>query len=122
MDPLVGLARVYNKLGDLSSYDVDGPVPEPVIEPEVRSNVARLLERVKREKMTIRQLYSSLSVGGFCLVGTASDIVDVIQEWFEAGACDGFNILPTHLPVGCEDFVEFITPELQRRGLFRYGV
>ena len=34
-------------------------------------------------------------------------------------ACDGFNITPTHLPGGCEDFVAMITPELQRRGLFR---
>jgi hypothetical protein len=42
-----------------------------------------------------------------------------MQEWIEAEACDGFNITPTHLPGGCEDFVDFITPELQRRGLFR---
>jgi hypothetical protein len=32
---------------------------------------------------------------------------------------DGFNITPTHLPGGCEDFVELVVPELQRRGLFR---
>jgi alkanesulfonate monooxygenase len=31
----------------------------------------------------------------------------------------GFNITPTHLPGGCEDFVELVVPELQRRGLFR---
>ena len=42
-----------------------------------------------------------------------------MQEWFENGTCDGFNITPTHLPGGCEDFVELVVPELQRRGLFR---
>jgi hypothetical protein len=42
-----------------------------------------------------------------------------MQAWFENGACDGFNITPTHLPGGCEDFVNMVTPELQRRGLFR---
>ena len=57
--------------------------------------------------------------GGFCLIGTPADIVDVMQDWFEGDACDGFNITPTHLPAGCEDFVELITPELQRRGLMR---
>jgi hypothetical protein len=41
------------------------------------------------------------------------------QKWFENGACDGFNITPTHLPDGCEDFVELVVRELQRRGLFR---
>ena len=69
--------------------------------------------------LTIRQLYTQLTAGGFTVIGTAADIADVMQEWFEAGACDGFNVLPTHLPVACEDFVELITPELQRRGLFR---
>jgi FMN-dependent oxidoreductase (nitrilotriacetate monooxygenase family) len=119
VDPLVGLARVFNALGDLTGYDVDGPVPDPVIEPQVRSSVERMMQRVRRDNLTIRQLYTSLTGGGFCLIGTAPDIVDTLQEWFEAGACDGFNVLPTHLPEACEDFVEFITPELQRRGLFR---
>ncbi len=36
-----------------------------------------------------------------------------------AEAADGFNIIPTHLPGGIEDFVELVVPELQRRGLFR---
>jgi FMN-dependent oxidoreductase (nitrilotriacetate monooxygenase family) len=119
VDPLVGLARVFNALGDLTGYDVDGPVPDPVIEPQVRSSVERMMQRVRRDNLTIRQLYTSLTGGGFCLIGTAPDIVDTLQEWFEARACDGFNVLPTHLPESCEDFVEFITPELQRRGLFR---
>jgi FMN-dependent oxidoreductase (nitrilotriacetate monooxygenase family) len=118
-DPLVGLARVFNALGDLTGYDVDGPVPDPVIEPQVRSSVERMMQRVRRDNLTIRQLYTSLTGGGFCLIGTAPDIVDTLQEWFEARACGGFNVLPTHLPESCEDFVEFITPELQRRGLFR---
>jgi FMN-dependent oxidoreductase (nitrilotriacetate monooxygenase family) len=118
VDPLVGLARVFNELGDLSGYDVNGPVPDPVIEPQVRSSVDRMMQRVRRDNLTIRQLYGQLTMG-FSLIGTAADIVDSMQEWFEAGACDGFNILPTHLPEACDDFVEFITPELQRRGLFR---
>ena len=42
-----------------------------------------------------------------------------MQEWFEAAACDGFNITPATLPGGGEDFVEMVVPELQRRGLFR---
>lgn len=42
-----------------------------------------------------------------------------MQEWFEAAACDGFNITPATLPGGGEDFVERVVPELQRRGPFR---
>ncbi len=121
LDPLVGLARLHSAFGDLSGYDLDGPVPLDALGPaEVRSSANRLHERIRRENMTIRQLYKSVAGGGgFHLIGTASQIVDVMEQWIDAEACDGFNITPTHLPGGCEDFVEFVTPELQRRGLFR---
>ena len=121
LDPLVGLARLNQAFGDLSGYPLDGPVPLDKLGPaELRSVSAGLLERVKRQNPTIRELYLEVAgMGGFCLIGTPSDIVDVMQDWFENSACDGFNITPTHLPGGCEDFVEMITPELQRRALFR---
>ena len=32
---------------------------------------------------------------------------------------DGFLIQPPVLPVGLDDFVELVIPELQNRGLFR---
>jgi N-acetyl-S-(2-succino)cysteine monooxygenase len=46
-------------------------------------------------------------------------IADMMEEWFTTGAADGFNIQPPCIPVSAEDFVELVTPELQRRGLFR---
>jgi N-acetyl-S-(2-succino)cysteine monooxygenase len=121
LDPLVGLARLSQTFGDLSGYPIDGPVPLDKLGPaELRSISAQLLARVQRQNPTIRQLYQEVAgMGGFCLIGTAGYIADVMQEWFANEACDGFNITPTHLPGGCEDFVEMVTPELQRRGLFR---
>jgi FMN-dependent oxidoreductase (nitrilotriacetate monooxygenase family) len=121
LDPLVGLARLSQTFGDLSGYALDGPVPLDKLGPaELRSTSAQLLARVKQQNPTIRQLYEEVAgKGGFCLIGTAADIADVMQDWFEHNACDGFNITPTHLPGGCEDFVEMVTPELQRRGLLR---
>ncbi|HEX4894568.1 MAG TPA: LLM class flavin-dependent oxidoreductase [Hyphomicrobiaceae bacterium] len=121
LHPLVGLNRLSNAFGDLSGSALDGPVPLDKLGPaELRSVSKALIERVKREKPTIRELYKQVAgLGGFCLVGTATQIVDIMQDWFENEACDGFNITPTHLPSGCEDFVQFIVPELQRRGLMR---
>jgi FMN-dependent oxidoreductase (nitrilotriacetate monooxygenase family) len=121
LDPLVGLARLSQTFGDLSGYPLDGPVPLDKLGPaELHSISAQLLARVRRQNPTIRELYHEVAgMGGFCLIGTGADIADVMQEWFENDGCDGFNITPTHLPGGCEDFVEMVTPELQRRGLFR---
>jgi alkanesulfonate monooxygenase len=57
--------------------------------------------------------------GHLQILGTPSHIADILQEWFETGAADGFNIMPPLLPGGLQDFVELVIPELQRRGLFR---
>jgi FMN-dependent oxidoreductase (nitrilotriacetate monooxygenase family) len=120
LDPLVGLARAYNALGDLSGYPIDGPVPIVTGDAQVRSSQERIMARVRENNWTIRELCQHLAgAGGFCRIGTAADIADVMEEWIDQEACDGFNITPTHLPGGCDDFVELVTPELQRRGRFR---
>jgi len=57
------------------------------------------------------------------LVGDPKEICDRLEEWWSERACDGFVLAATHVPGAYEDFVRFVVPELQRRGLFRkeYG-
>ena len=50
--------------------------------------------------------------------GTASEVADQLQDWFESGACDGFMMGTPIVPKGLEDIVNLLIPELQRRGLF----
>ena len=52
------------------------------------------------------------------VVGTAKDVADRMEEWFTDRACDGFVISATHVPGAYEDFVRFVIPELQRRGIY----
>ncbi len=42
-----------------------------------------------------------------------------VQEWFENGAANSFNVMPPMLPESLNNFVDLVIPELQRRGLFR---
>jgi len=118
--PLVGLSHVYGPMGDLSGFPLDGPVPEP-IDPELKSRAAVLLEHARAHGLTIRQLYLAASSGRGhrTVIGTPARIADHMQEWVEAQAADGFNIVPSHLPTALDDFVELVVPELQRRGVFR---
>jgi alkanesulfonate monooxygenase SsuD/methylene tetrahydromethanopterin reductase-like flavin-dependent oxidoreductase (luciferase family) len=51
--------------------------------------------------------------------GTPGTIADLMQEWFEARACDGFCIMFPYYRKGVTDFLDLVVPELQRRGLFR---
>jgi len=108
---------------DLSRLPLDARVP-PLADaaPTERHKSRRQLvvELVRRERPTLAQLLRSLSASGHkVLVGTPGQIVDEMATWYEEYAADGFNVLFTHLPGAIEDFVQWITPELQRRGLFR---
>lgn len=118
--PLVGLATLYNYLGDLSGFDLDGPLPEPT-RPSKLSVSSNLLDVARRNNLTIRETYLMMAAGGMgrYVVGTPDSICDELQLWFESGAADGFNICPAMLPGGLDDVAELIIPELQRRNLFR---
>ena len=120
IDPMVGLASLFSSFGDLSGYPLDGPVPEPV-NAKVRSIAYNLWNLAHRENLTIRQFYQKKSAGsgGLLLKGTAEDVADTMEDWMAEEAADGFNLTPTHLPHGIEDFVELVVPELRRRGRFR---
>ena len=120
IDPMVGLASLFSSFGDLSGYPLDGPVPEPV-NAKVRSIAYNLWNLAQRENLSIRQFYQKKSAGsgGLLLKGTAQDVADTMEEWMAEEAADGFNLTPTHLPHGINDFVELVVPELRRRGRFR---
>jgi FMN-dependent oxidoreductase (nitrilotriacetate monooxygenase family) len=52
-------------------------------------------------------------------IGGPKEIADMMEEWFTTPACDGFVIGPTHQPGSFEDFVKYVVPELQKRGIYR---
>jgi FMN-dependent oxidoreductase (nitrilotriacetate monooxygenase family) len=120
IDPILGLSYIYGQMGNLSGYDLDGPVPEPV-DAMVRSMAQGLLKLARRDNLTIRQLYLMVAAGfgGRVIVGSAKQVADDLEEWATAGAADGFNICPGTLPGGATAFVDLVVPELQKRGLFR---
>ncbi|RCX01043.1 LLM class flavin-dependent oxidoreductase [Marinomonas foliarum] len=106
---------------DLSNYDLDGPLPEAPLTEGMKSRQALLRQIADEHNFTIRELYQWVATarGHYTIVGTAEQVADKLQEWFENDAADGFNILPPYLPTGLEDFVDLVIPELQKRGLFR---
>jgi FMN-dependent oxidoreductase (nitrilotriacetate monooxygenase family) len=51
-------------------------------------------------------------------VGGPKEVADGMEEWFTTGVCDGFVLAATHVPGTYMDFVKYVAPELQRRGLY----
>ncbi|MFL1517599.1 LLM class flavin-dependent oxidoreductase [Pseudomonas prosekii] len=124
VEPEVGVALLGRMLGnfDLSKYPLHGPLPElPLTKSGQQSRQALLTELAGRENLSLAELGRKIAGGRghYSVIGTAQQIADRLQEWFEHGAADGFNVLVPHLPGGLQDFASEVVPELQRRGLFR---
>ncbi|MDP2354863.1 MAG: LLM class flavin-dependent oxidoreductase [Beijerinckiaceae bacterium] len=120
--PEVGIALLSQRMGlDLSGFDVDGPLPDVPQDQVISSRVTLLMDMARRDNMTIRQLYTQIAGGRghYDICGTPEHIADVMEEWFQTGAADGFNVMPPVFPDSLTDFVDKVVPELQRRGLFR---
>jgi FMN-dependent oxidoreductase (nitrilotriacetate monooxygenase family) len=119
--PDSGIGALSISLGvDARGFDLDAPLPEIPETNQSQSGRQRVLERARRENLTVRQLAVALGgYGGLSFTGSAKTIADEMQAWLEAEACDGFNIMFPTIPGGVEDFVRLVVPELQRRGIFR---
>jgi alkanesulfonate monooxygenase len=123
LSPTQGLGiLVGHGFPDYTGLDLEGPVPRlPPSENLFSQLTQTMLEKAWREGLSIRQMYE-LVCGGFWslgVIGTPTDIADLMEEWFTTGAADGFNLQPPCVPISAEDFVDLVIPELQRRGLFR---
>ena len=119
--PDSGMAALSIALGtDARAFDLDAPLPDIPETNQSQSGRQRVLERARRENLTVRQLAVALGgYGGLSFTGSAKTIADEMQHWLESDACDGFNIMFPTIPGGVEDFVRWVVPELQRRGIFR---
>jgi FMN-dependent oxidoreductase (nitrilotriacetate monooxygenase family) len=127
-DPEVGRKRLSNRFGghDFSQLPLDRPLapedfPDPGSVEAARSRTEVILNLVRRDKPTLRQLlgYLAGARGHFVTAGTPEQIADLIEDWFADGAADGFNVMPPLLPAQLDAFSAEVIPILQRRGLFR---
>lgn len=122
IDTAQAFTVLSERLGaDMSVHPLDGPVPDVPETEHLKSRAALLLQMARRENLTLRELYHRVAAarGHLLLIGPPSLVADTLQRWFEAGAADGFNIMPPFFPGQFDTFVDGVVPLLQERGLFR---
>jgi FMN-dependent oxidoreductase (nitrilotriacetate monooxygenase family) len=73
---------------------------------------------------TKRRIVEYLSVGGLGakVIGSPTTVADELERWVEVSGVDGFNLAHITNPGTFEDIIEYLLPELRRRGLFRTEV
>lgn len=118
-DAIVALGRPFND-HDFSQYPLDAPFPElgDLGSNSQKGGSDRVKQLAKDEGLTLREVALFFSRPRREFVGTAEQVADTIQTWFEHGAADGF-IINSLLPDGLQYFAELVVPVLQTRGLFR---
>ena len=105
---------------DFSEYDPDQPL-EAIDNDSIRSVQELLATADPDRKWTPRDIIKHRSIGGLgpVLVGGPKTVADEMERWVDVGGIDGFNLAYAITPGTFEDLVEFIVPELQRRGRVR---
>ncbi|KAJ5550248.1 hypothetical protein N7461_004946 [Penicillium sp. DV-2018c] len=92
--------------------------------PKVQSVVRRFASTVPGTDnlpWTKRRIVEYISVGGLQakVVGSPTTVADELEKWVEISGVDGFNLAHIVNPGTFEDIIEFLLPELRRRGIFR---
>ncbi len=113
------LSRTFND-HDFRQYDLDGPFPDVahIGLNSQQSGSLHILEQVRAENLTLRQLVQRLATPRGAFVGSPERVADMLQTWFEERGADGFVVFEP-LPGQLELFVDTVVPILQARGLFR---
>lgn len=123
---LVTIENALNYLGrffehhDFSQYPLDEAFPDlgDLGSNSFRSGTDKIKKTAKERNLTLRQVALQSATPRGLFIGTPEKVADLIQQWHEEGAADGF-IIHSSIPSGLKDFVELVVPILQERGIYR---
>ena len=113
-------------LSEVLNFDFGGkPLDTPLSDEEMESMSGmhtmrdRVVQGSGKSNPSVRDFIEVTQRGrlGHPIVGGPKEVADHMEEFFTAPACDGFVIGASYVPGSYEDFVKFVVPELQRRGL-----
>lgn len=123
---LVSIKDALNYLGryfehhDFSQYPLDAPFPDvgELGQNSFRSTTDEIKRNARERGLTLRQIALEAATPRPRFHGTAQQVADGLQHWFDTFAADGF-IIQGGTPDTFPRFVDEVVPVLQARGLFR---
>jgi N-acetyl-S-(2-succino)cysteine monooxygenase len=106
---------------DFTTIDPDAPFPGSLLDDAPKTSFGASIYEMGAEQpeVTFRAVAQKLSAlpGGLDFTGTPEGVAELMARWWEAGACDGFTLMPNVLPADLVTFVDEVVPILRRRGL-----
>jgi len=122
--PQYGLQQLSAIVGhDLTCFDCRHPLPPHILakaeDKETPNRVRLILRYAQKNNLSLDELAAHFLCAREHLlaIGTAEDIADTIQHWFENRAADGFNVIFPSLLTDIAPFCREVIPLLEKRGL-----
>ncbi|PTI09842.1 LLM class flavin-dependent oxidoreductase [Staphylococcus xylosus] len=113
------LGRYYDH-HDFSQYDLDAPFPDlgEVGQNSFRATADAIANRAKANQSTLREVALEETVRRSPFMGTYETVADIIIEWVEDGAADGFIFGPHIYGAVYDEFLENVLPILEEKGYY----
>ncbi|GLS24117.1 monooxygenase [Labrys miyagiensis] len=105
---------------DFSKLDPDAIVQH--VENEAGRSALENITRADPDRTwTVREVAEHVSIGGIgpVIVGSPATVADELEAWVDETGIDGFNLAFAVRPETFRDVVDFLVPELQRRGRYK---
>ncbi|HWI22732.1 MAG TPA: LLM class flavin-dependent oxidoreductase [Baekduia sp.] len=102
---------------DFSKYDLDEPL-EYIHSEALQAGVAFFTTADPDRQWTLRQVMEFMEIADWnpIICGGPETCADELESWIDETGADGFNLGRVVSHETMSDFVEFVVPELQRRG------
>ncbi|GHE76755.1 nitrilotriacetate monooxygenase [Amycolatopsis deserti] len=100
--------------------DLPDTVPEGAFSAGFNASTRALIAEGPRTPRELVQRGAG-GAGHRLLAGSAEQVADDLQAWFEAGTADGFTVMPADTAVDFANFARLVVPILQDRGPFQTG-
>jgi FMN-dependent oxidoreductase (nitrilotriacetate monooxygenase family) len=108
---------------DYAAIDPDAPFPPDLLAGAPKTSFGASIYAMAAEdpSATFRAIAQKLSAlpGGLDFTGPPEAMAQLMIDWHEAGACDGFTLMPNVLPDQLAAFVDHVVPILQKRDMAR---
>jgi FMN-dependent oxidoreductase (nitrilotriacetate monooxygenase family) len=108
---------------DYAAIDPDAPFPPELLASTPKTSFGASIYQLAAEEpaITFRAVAQKLSAlpGGLDFTGTPEGMAQLITDWWNADAADGFTLMPNVLPGQLDAFVDHVIPLLQKRGMAR---
>ncbi|MDW5470837.1 LLM class flavin-dependent oxidoreductase [Staphylococcus equorum] len=113
------LGRYYDH-HDFSQYDLDAPFPDlgEVGQNSFRATADSIAARAKQNNLTLRDVALEETARRSPFTGTYEEVANLIIEWFEHGAADGFIFGPHINGPVYDEFLNYVIPILEEKGYY----